>query len=86
MFPIHFENGTNTLRLVGKRYELRAVFETNVPIEAILTNTFPVQPGLVSRVLDDPEEYPQQFHLELRTVQAVTKWKPVLHATIQPLS
>jgi hypothetical protein len=86
MYPIHFENGTNSLRIVGKRYELRGVFETNEPIEIVLTNTFPVQPGLVSRVLDDPQEYPQQFHLELRTVNPVTRWKPVLRATIYPLS
>ncbi len=82
VFPIVYDPGARAIRIRGERFGLRMHFESAVPVEALVTSTFPVAPGLVSRVLADAADYRDQYHLELRTVAPVTAWRPRLVARI----
>jgi hypothetical protein len=86
VFPIVYDSGTRMITIRGTRFGLRAVVESDVPVEAVVTSAFPVNPGLVSQVLDDAAEYPDQYHLEIRTVTRVDIWRPVLKVEIRELN
>lgn len=77
-YPITFTPGKNEIVVHGHNYELIGRFESEERIEAVTSSHFPVEPKLTSHVLDDKKDYPGQFHLELRTVDKIERWKPVM--------
>lgn len=85
VFPIVFDPGSKTIQITGEHYELSGTFETDEPVEATLTDVFDPKPTLTSKVLDEDEQYPKQYHLELKTVNKIEQWKPVLRLKLSPI-
>lgn len=85
-FPIHFDPRERTLRIRGNHFELTGQFLTTEPIEAILRNTFPHPPKLTSQVLPAEDVYPNQYHLELKTVNKIESWTPKLIVELRPIA
>ena len=84
-FPIAWDAAESTLTIRGARWMLTARLVSEHPVEAVVSTHFPVDPGVVSHVLDDDTAYPPQGHLELRTAHPVETWRPRLEATLTRL-
>ncbi|MDK2971770.1 MAG: hypothetical protein PWP23_1525 [Candidatus Sumerlaeota bacterium] len=75
--PIIYDSGVGALKIRGRDHMLEARFISDIPFTAILTDTFPVPPN---RPAGKESQYPEQYHLELRTNAPVDEWKPQLEA------
>lgn len=78
-FPLSFTPGENRISVRGRRYLLEGIFETDEPLEATIKTGFPVKPNLpASHIFGVASVYPDQYHLELKTVNQIDSWKPRL--------
>jgi hypothetical protein len=84
-YPIIYDAGKKTIRIVGEHYQLSGTFASANPVEAIVSKGFPVVPNLPSTVLDAKNVYPEQYHLELKTLDKIEVWNPVVHLILSPL-
>ncbi len=79
-YPIHYEQETGKIRIKGDNYQVVGSFETDESLEAILRDTFPVQPRRT-----EARPFPEQYRLELRTTDKIEFWTPRLILEIKPL-
>ncbi len=78
-YPIAWVPGEQTIRIQGEKYQLDGKFETDEPLEATITTKFPVDPDLpANQIFDVASVYPDQYHLEIKTVNKIESWKPKL--------
>lgn len=68
-FPIIYEAEKGTISIKGKQYQLSGRFETAVAVESKMSDQFPVDPN---------PPLPKQYHLEIKTKEAVREWSPAL--------
>ncbi|HEY3266558.1 MAG TPA: DUF4962 domain-containing protein [Armatimonadota bacterium] len=76
VYPILWDPGERTLRIRGEKTELVGRLLTDEPIEAVIGTAFDFPCDVRSLLLDTFDEYPDQYHLELRTAKAIRQWKP----------
>ena len=68
-FPINYDAASGAIIIRGNQYQLSGRFETSVAVEAALSDSFPVDPN---------PPLPKQYHLEIKTKEAVREWSPAL--------
>jgi len=79
VFPITYTPGDQAIVIKGNRYQLEGKFETEEPLEAAIKTQFPVRPNLpADHIFNVASVYPEQYHLEITTVNQVESWKPKL--------
>ncbi len=78
-YPIYYEQDTRRIRIEGDNYKIVGTFETDEDMEAELRDTFPIPPeGRNDR------DYPEQYRLELRTVEEIEFWEPSFSFEVLP--
>jgi hypothetical protein len=50
--------------------------ETEEPIDATISTAFDYECNVRSVLLDTFDEYPDQYHIELKTARDVREWRP----------
>lgn len=85
-YPIVYHPGDKTILIQGEQYQIEGQFKTSIPVEAMLYDTFPVQPELKGRTDYNPEEvFPKNYRLELKTTEKLETWQPELTLTLSPM-
>ena len=82
-YPILYNPSDRSIRIRGNRYELTGQFDTAEPVEAILRTKFSVEPDRPSAVLKENNQWPDEYHLELKTVNKIETWTPALRLTLR---
>ena len=78
-FPITYTPGDQTIFIKGNKYQLEGKLETDEPLEVVMKTKFPVDPNLpADHIFKVASVYPDQYHLELTTINKVETWKPRL--------
>ncbi|HEY3412297.1 MAG TPA: DUF4962 domain-containing protein [Armatimonadota bacterium] len=78
VYPILWDPGEKTLCIRGERIELLGRLETDQPIDATITTAFEYVCNTRSALLDTFDDYPDQYHLEMKTARAVREWNPCM--------
>ena len=75
-YPIDFDPDSGGIVIEGDRHSVRGTFRTGgVAVIGELRHGFPVPPD---RTRSRGLEWPDQYHLEIRTVEPVSTWRPVV--------
>jgi hypothetical protein len=78
-FPITYTAGDKTISITGNKYKLEGKFETDEPVEVVIKTKFPVDPNLpADHIFKVKNTYPDQYHLEITTINKIETWKPKL--------
>jgi hypothetical protein len=78
VYPIIWDPGTKTLRITGEKVELLGRLETDEAIDATITTAFEFPCNTRSALLATFDEYPDQYHIEMKTARAIREWTPRL--------
>jgi len=84
-YPIIYNTGDKSILIKGEHYQMYGRFETSVPVEAIIRDRFQVVPNKPSNVLSERDTMPEQYHLELKTVDKIETWTPCLSLSLSPI-
>ncbi|MDO9548184.1 MAG: heparinase II/III-family protein, partial [Candidatus Marinimicrobia bacterium] len=78
-YPITYTPGDRKIVIRGEKYQLEGKFETDEPLEATLKTEFPVKPNKpADQIFNVASVYPEQYHLEITTVNRIESWNPWL--------
>lgn len=76
VYPIVWHPGDSSVTIRGNRVELTGRIETSEPVDVTISTHFSEPCNVRSALLDTADEYPDQYHLEIKTARPVSSWSP----------